>query len=208
MKDPYEVLGVSKNATDDEINTAYRNLVKKYHPDKYVGNPLASLAAEKIKEINTAYDAIENERKNSKNSSDSANSTAKEQTSSSSASNYDSAHIRRLIQTGRLGEAERLLNSATVRDAEWHFLMAVIYKRKGWYDMAYEHLSKANELDPSNLEYRKAKESMDYNGASYRNVGDMGGYSMTCCDGCQTLMCMDCCCEMCGANLLPCIGCR
>ena len=52
MKDPYEVLGVSKNATDDEINTAYRNLVKKYHPDKYVGNPLASLAAEKIKEIN------------------------------------------------------------------------------------------------------------------------------------------------------------
>ena len=41
--------GVSKNATEDEINTAYRKLIKQYHPDKYVGNPLADLAAEKIK---------------------------------------------------------------------------------------------------------------------------------------------------------------
>lgn len=203
MKDPYEVLGVSKDATDQEIDTAYRKLVKQYHPDKYVGNPLASLAAEKISEINEAYDAIENERKN-KNSS---NSSFSDEFGSNGAT-FDAKHIRKLIQTGRLGEAEKLLNEVTVRDAEWHFLMAVIYKRKGWYDMAYEHVSKAHELDPSNTEYRSAKESMDYSGAGYRNIGDMGGYNATCCDGCQTLMCMDCCCEMCGGNLIPCIGCR
>ena len=60
MKNPYEVLGVSKNATDDEIKTAYRNLARKYHPDNYVDNPLSDLASEKMKEINDAYDEIMN----------------------------------------------------------------------------------------------------------------------------------------------------
>ena len=58
MKDPYEVLGVSRTASDSEIKAAYRELVKKYHPDNYVNNPLADLASEKMKEINEAYDAI------------------------------------------------------------------------------------------------------------------------------------------------------
>jgi curved DNA-binding protein CbpA len=62
MNDPYVVLGVSKNATDDEIKEAYRSLARKYHPDNYVDNPLSDLASEKMKEINDAYDAIMNER--------------------------------------------------------------------------------------------------------------------------------------------------
>ena len=39
MRDPYEVLGVARTASDSEIKTAYRELVKKYHPDNYTDNP-------------------------------------------------------------------------------------------------------------------------------------------------------------------------
>lgn len=59
---PYEVLGVSENADEETIKKAYKELVKKYHPDRYINNPLADLAAEKMKEINKAYDIITNKR--------------------------------------------------------------------------------------------------------------------------------------------------
>ena len=62
MKDPYKVLGVSSNATDEEIKKAYRELVRKYHPDKYRDSDLADLAGEKMKEINAAYEEIQKER--------------------------------------------------------------------------------------------------------------------------------------------------
>ena len=55
MRDPYEVLGVSRDATDEEIKKAYRQLAKKYHPDV---NPGDKQAEEKMKETNAAYDAI------------------------------------------------------------------------------------------------------------------------------------------------------
>lgn len=58
MKDPYEVLGVSRNASIDDIKRAYRELVKKYHPDKYQDNPLRELAEEKLREINEAYEYL------------------------------------------------------------------------------------------------------------------------------------------------------
>lgn len=58
MNDPYAVLGVSSSASEEEIKRAYRDLVKKYHPDNYANNPLADLAEAKMKEVNEAYDAI------------------------------------------------------------------------------------------------------------------------------------------------------
>ncbi len=206
MNNPYEVLGIPKNATDDEINTAYRKLVKQYHPDRYVGNPLADLAAEKIKEINKAYDAIMDERRNKSNSSSSSFNSGSSNYNQHS-SNADYNHIRTLINQGRLNEAQMLLNNISVRDAEWHFLMGMLLKSKGWYDMAYQHLNRASSLDPSNQEYRSARDNMDFSGYTYRNMGGGVG-NADCCNMCQGLMCADCCCEMCGGNLIPCVGCR
>lgn len=205
MTDPYKVLGVSRDSTDDEINTAYRKLVKQYHPDRYVGNPLSELAAEKIKEINEAYDAIMNERKNA--SAGSSQSYGADSSYGSSA-DFDANKIRMLINSGRIGEAEMMLNNVRVRNAEWHFLMGMVMKKKGWYDMAYQHLNRAASMDPSNMEYRQARDNMDYSGTGYRTFGNGGGYNDGCCDACQTLICADCCCEMCGGNIIPCIGCR
>lgn len=62
MNDPYAVLGVSPSASDDEVKRAYRDLVKKYHPDNYANNPLADLAEAKMKEVNEAYDTIVKQR--------------------------------------------------------------------------------------------------------------------------------------------------
>ena len=62
MNDPYSVLGVTPSASDAEVKKAYRELVRKYHPDNYNNNPLADLAQEKMKEINEAYDTITKSR--------------------------------------------------------------------------------------------------------------------------------------------------
>ena len=62
MNDPYQVLGVSEGATDEEVKKAYRDLARKYHPDNYHDNPLADLAQERMKEINAAYEQITKER--------------------------------------------------------------------------------------------------------------------------------------------------
>lgn len=58
MTNPYKVLGVSDDATNEEIRAAYLSLVKKYHPDKYTDPDLKALANEKLKEINEAYDQL------------------------------------------------------------------------------------------------------------------------------------------------------
>ena len=52
--DPYKVLGVTPQTSDDDVKRAYRELARKYHPDNYVNNPLADLAEARMKAINEA----------------------------------------------------------------------------------------------------------------------------------------------------------
>ncbi len=203
MRDPYEVLGVSKDATDEEIKNAYRKLARKYHPDNYADNPLSDLAGEKMKEINEAYDAICNMRK----SSGSAGSSS---TGSSSSANPVYQKIRNLIAQNLLDEAQRELDNfpTNTRDAEWYFLSGSVLYKRGWYSNAYSSFATAVNMDPNNAEYRQALNMMQRNGngsysGPYRSGGNMGG-SCNSCDFCSSLICADCCCECMGGDLISC----
>ena len=201
MRDPYEVLGVSKNATDDEIKNAYRALARKYHPDNYVDNPLSDLASEKMKEINDAYDAIVNMRKGKGSKSGGYSDT-------SSDPRY--ANIRNLIAQNRLDEAQMELDAIDTasRNAEWYFLSGSVLYKRGHFSNAYSSFSTAVNMEPDNMEYRQALNNMQRQGAGgfnspYRTGNNMGGSCNTC-DFCQTLICADCCCECMGGDIIPC----
>lgn len=62
MTDPYEVLGLKRGASDEEIKKAYRTLSRKYHPDANINNPNAAQAEEKFKQVQAAYDQIMKEK--------------------------------------------------------------------------------------------------------------------------------------------------
>ena len=118
--DPYKVLGVSESATDEEVKKAYRALAKKYHPDNYVNNPLADLAAEKMKEINEAYDEIQRMRQGG--SSGRTGGAHGRSGSYGPGSGYSGSasseyvRIRELINAGRFSEAEVLLGRKTEQE--------------------------------------------------------------------------------------------
>lgn len=210
-QDPYSVLGVSPGATDDEIRQAYRDLARKYHPDNYKDHPLASLAEEKMKEINEAYGAITKMRKGGGNyGSGSTGGYGRREgsyTGSTSSSSGDFAAIRSYIQSGNLAAAEQLLSGISDRSAEWYFLNGSLNYRKGWYDEARKNFEIAFNMEPGNMEYRTAYMRIQNSGGGYNTFGGGSG-SDELCNCCGNLMCADCLCEACGGNLCPCLGCR
>ena len=62
MTDPYSLLGVDRNASDDEVKKAYRRLSRKYHPDANINNPDKEEAEAKFKEVQQASQQIMDER--------------------------------------------------------------------------------------------------------------------------------------------------
>lgn len=193
MSDPYKVLGVSPNASDDEIKKAYRALVKQYHPDNYTDNPLADLAAEKMKEINEAYSEIQQLR-----SGGGSTGSSGSYSSYSSSGGGEYARIRQLINNGRTAEAETLLNRTAVsdRNAEWHFLKGVVLYRNGWVQDARSEIETACHMDPYNNEYQSFLQRMN-SGApqSPYGMGMQSGQSCDVCDLCSAMMCMNCLCN-------------
>lgn len=202
-KDPYKVLNIKPGATKKEIKEAYNQLVKKYHPDYYKEKHMKELAEQKMKEINEAYDYVNN----NENTRYGYNNESYQESTSSSANgpaDYDYNYIRRLIQAGRFSEAKNILEGLTVRDAEWFYLMGVIEISSGNYNQGRIYFEKALRLDPKNQEYQAAYRQT-VNGYFFsRRAGHARTDAETCCQVCGTLWCLDCCCECSGGDFITC----
>lgn len=202
MKDPYSVLGVSPSASPEEVKKAYRDLVRKYHPDNYHDNPLADLAQEKMKEINEAYDAIQKGQASSGNYTGNSGYSTDYSGSTGYSGNSTYQQIRQAINNGNLSQAEDMLRNIQNHDAEWYFLMGSVCYKKGWLDEARRYYTRAVTMDPTNAEYSQALNYMSSAGGFYRTAPTGGG--MDACSCCSSLMMADCCCECLGGDLIRC----
>lgn len=192
MNDPYEVLGVSESATDDEIKRAYRELARKYHPDNYQNNPLADLAEEKMKAINAAYEEITKRRSEGQrgyaNSRQTAGGAYYETSYGGGASVLQ--QVRMNIHAGNLTQAEALLSGYPDRNAEWHFLRGVICQRRGWLDEAKRDYQRACQMDPTNTEYRQALNYMEHGPARTYSPYGAFGTDLCCANACLNPWCV------------------
>ena len=206
MNDPYKTLGVSCDATDEEIKKAYRDLARKYHPDNYADSPLAELCEEKMKEINEAYDAIRKSRAEGSGANQSGSGNPYGAYRENASPVY--TQIRQLIRMGQYSQAEIMLDAiaSTDRGAEWNFLKGCVLTQRGWFYDAQKYYETACYMDPNNQEYRSVlnniRSSASAYGRGYRTEQTAGGCSG--CDMCSGLLCADCCCECMGADLIRC----
>lgn len=204
---PYKVLGVSENATQEEIRAAYLELVKKYHPDKYTDNPLKELAGEKLKEINQAYEMLTKKQTTTSGSSYGSSSNGAYGsynaggtysrpggTAYSGPFAAEFARARSFINQNNLDAAQAVLNSVSVHNAEWNYLSGVIFLRQGSYQRAVECFSRAYDAEPDNPEYRNAYLSLNNSGRAYQRNTSGNMDASPCCDVCSALMCLNCCC--------------
>ncbi len=164
---PYEVLGVSPSDDEDTIKKAYRSLVKKYHPDRYVGSPLADEASEKLKEINLAYDIITGKASPNQN----ADSSRQYYGGYSENQPPSFQAVRMLITMRMFDNAVSMLRSLP-QNAEWYYLMGIIYMNKGWYEKAREYIERASQMEPQNTEYQNALRNFSARTYTYRSYGN------------------------------------
>lgn len=202
MNDPYAVLGVRKDAGDDEIKKAYRDAVSKYSTDEYANEPMASAAQAKIDELNSAYDRVIAERRLGTQSGVREEQPAQQSYSApqtngadygsadgsaradAQAGGYDYAvysDVRSMLQRGDLVTAEQKLLSVDNgrRGAEWNFLMGSVSLSKGYLDGAYRYFSLAHNADPNNTEYAAAYDRMTRQragGSTYNPYAGSGSY--------------------------------
>lgn len=186
IDDPYKVLGVSPNATDDEIKQAYRRLAKKYHPDR---NPGDAEAAKKMQQVNAAYERIKNPDAYQQQTGGGYSGYQSYgydpfrgawqqygyQDQSAAGDQYQQSAYR-YIQYGRYREALNVLQNSADKDARWYYLSALANDGLGNQVTALEHIRRAVSMDPDNPLYLRTLEQIQNGGAAYRRqAGNFGG---------------------------------
>ena len=174
--DPYKVLGVSPDASDDEIKRAYRRLAKKYHPDVNPGN---QEAARKMQEINAAYEQIKNPEK-----AEPAGGYGYDpfggyrQAQREEEDPYQSGAYQ-YIRMRRYQEALNILSNSTNKDARWYYISATANNGLGNQVTALEHIKKAVSMEPDNYEYLQMLKYIENGGTEYRRqAGSFRGFEM------------------------------
>ena len=208
MTDPYTVLGVSRDASDEDIKKAYRTLAKKYHPDV---NPGDKTAEEKMKEVNAAYDLIKNGQADgwSPSGQGGYSSYSGDQGGAGYGTGYGGAGwqtytwdpffgfrqtgapprdeeetdqlrtARGYIMARHYAEALHVLSTISDRTARWYYYSAVANAGAGNRVVALEHARKACELDPGNAEYETYLSQLEQGGRSYRQAGGYTGMGLS-----------------------------
>ena len=186
ISDPYKVLGVSPNASDEEVKTAYRRLAKKYHPDLNPGDPRA---AERMNEINAAYDQIKNPQPEGYGG---ASGAAYESPwgaygyggyggayqSTESAERNELKAARNYIRARHFSEALTALSGVpgSERDGEWYYLHAIASYNMGNRAAAMASARRAVELSPGNYQYQQLLQQIQSGAATYDDMGSSYGF--------------------------------
>ena len=217
MSDPYSILGVDRNATDEEIKKAYRTLSRKYHPDANINNPHKDEAEAKFKEVQQAYQQIMDERERGYSSGSSyGNSGGGYEDygpfggfggygpfggygtgSQNRQESEEDVHLRaaaNYIRSGHYSEALNVLNGIKERGALWYFYSASANSGLGNNVTALEHAKEAVRLDPENMQYQMLLQRLQNGGAWYQQRQSMYGYPVS--------FDSSCCVKLCVANLL------
>ena len=194
MRDPYEVLGVSRSATQQEVTDAFRKLAKKYHPDL---NPGDKNAQSKMAEINVAYEEIKSGRAaHTDYSRPSAGPSGQSPYRGYNPYGYGGEYgggfnpfeeffrsfgaqqqyqrrgdgldpVRQYINAMRFSEALYALSQISDRSAAWYFLSAVANYNSGNTVTAMQHIDRAVSMDPGNPEYQNIKQQIMAGSQSY-----------------------------------------
>lgn len=176
-QDPYDVLGVPRNASEEEITKAYRKLAKKYHPDLNPGN---ENAARKMSEINAAYDQIKNGTISGSYTSSSGSygpfgsyGSYQQQSQTQERSSFDV--VKHYIRNQCYAEALHVLETISEKNAEWYYYSSIANYNLGNRVTALSHIKMAVQMEPGNLQYQQLLAQMQAGGNVYTEASQTYG---------------------------------